>query len=498
MVKEEPRVLSDNEVGGDFSDTDILVDTEVDGGGRGALNAGVEELEPLRHVSVKTCNRRPNAAERKINGTRSCPSLDGDNRPAEGARRQPSAADNDALHAAATVALAAAARDNAKSRPSKKISGYSFHSTARLLLPAPPPKAAMSPANAVRIAPATAVRISASAAVDIRSPPAVGVSPTPAVGICPPPAVGIAPPAAAGTASRCASQPAARTAAAPTHMLYRAPAPAPASAPAQPLEPVSEKLEVRKRSSRAKVNTRQVRTCGKDGCPRRPSFGYPGDARASWCAAHKAEGQADITSRRCESEGCTRIPSFRHNGDKGSRFCAAHKEPGMEDYHRDKRRCIHPPGCNRNPSFGFKGGKRTSCAAHRSAGMVNLNIVKCRGPNCSLTPYFGLPGTVPTFCASHKEPGMKNVVSRRCQAADCDRIPSYGWDGTGTKATFCARHKIDGMVNVRHPRCAYEDCRRQPGFGEPGGKVAVYCKEHKAASMVDVKNNYVKKKARDG
>lgn len=489
VKKEEPLSLACHEVDGDSSDTDIVVDMDDGGGDVGALGAGVEEMETLRQVSVKTGNHPRNAAEKKTNGKRPCSFVGDGNRPAGKARRRPSAADNETLDAAATVAVTAAARDHhANSCSSTKNCGRSPHSAAWLLLPPPPSKPAITSSTAVLTSPSTAVGICPPPAVGISLPPAVGISP-------PPPAVGIAPPAV-GRASGRVSPPAARKVGAPTHMLYRAPAPAPASSPSQPLHPVGENIATRKGAPSVKKNARPARTCGKAGCLRRPSFGYPGDVRPSWCAAHKAEGQVDITSRRCESGGCSRIPSFRHSGDKGSRFCAAHKEPGMEDYHRDKRRCLHPPGCNRNPSFGMKGGKRTSCATHRSAGMVNLNIVKCRGPNCSLTPYFGFPGTSPSFCASHQEPGMKNVVSRRCQAADCDRIPSYGWDGTGTKASFCAPHKIDGMVNVRHPRCTHPDCRRQPGFGLPGGKIALFCKEHKGPDMVDVKNNYVKRKAR--
>lgn len=98
-----------------------------------------------------------------------------------------------------------------------------------------------------------------------------------------------------------------------------------------------------------------------------------GGARPSRCALHKLGGQEDITSRRCDSEGCNKIPSFHLPGDKEKRrFCAAHKPPGFVDYHLAKRRCIVAPAgvraCNRSSSFGFKGGKRISCAQHKQKG----------------------------------------------------------------------------------------------------------------------------------
>lgn len=244
------------------------------------------------------------------------------------------------------------------------------------------------------------------------------------------------------------------------------------------------------------VVARQARRCGDNNCLRRPSFGYPGDSRASWCVAHKTEGHVDVTSRRCDREGCIRIPSFRHRGEQRSRFCAAHKEPGMHDYHKDTRRCIQSPGCGRTPSFGFNGGKRISCATHKSEGMENLNTTKCQGAGCKLTPYFGLPGSAPTFCKKHTGQGMINLISHRCEDRSCRQIPSYGWESGRSKAKFCSKHRVEGMVNVRHPRCAHGDCRRQPGFGKAGGQRGVYCKEHKEAGMVDLKNNYVKKKER--
>lgn len=255
----------------------------------------------------------------------------------------------------------------------------------------------------------------------------------------------------------------------------------------------------RSKGGRAAQSTCRLTTCRRSGCPRRPSFGDPGDSKASWCASHKKDGQIDVTSRRCEHEGCDRIPSFRYIGTKGSRFCAKHKLPGMADYHRDARNCKMGEGCTRNPSFGFKGEKRISCAEHKQKGMINLNIVHCHAPGgCKLTPGFAMRGNPPTFCARHKGEGMVNVVSKRCQDDECDRIPSYGWDVDGAKAAFCATHKEEGMVNVRHPRCAEDGCRRQPGFGKAGGKLAVFCKEHKKPDMVDVKNLYAKRKKKKG
>ncbi|CAM9180175.1 unnamed protein product [Ectocarpus fasciculatus] len=257
--------------------------------------------------------------------------------------------------------------------------------------------------------------------------------------------------------------------------------------------PKQEEGSARAIGSRAKTCD-QVEVDGSK-CPRRPSFGLPGDKRASRCASHKLEGHEDITSRRCDKEGCSRIPSFRQpGGNSRIRFCAAHKPPGYEDYHKGARSCRVAPGgfnaCNRSSSFGFKGGKRISCAQHKQKGMINLNTPRCRGPECYLTPYFGLRGATPTYCSKHKQEGMINVISKRCEDESCDRIPSYNYDMVGAKAVYCNAHKAKGMVNVRHPRCADPDCKRQPSFGKAGGKTAVYCVVHKEPNMVDVVNNY--------
>lgn len=235
---------------------------------------------------------------------------------------------------------------------------------------------------------------------------------------------------------------------------------------------------------------RRVRTCSIEACPRRPSFGYAADKVANRCGSHRLEGQVDVTSRRCAHPGCPRIPSYRRVGEKGSTYCAAHKEAGMEDYHRVNRRCQNPGGCNRNPSFGFAGCKRTRCAKHKVEGMTNLNVMPCRENGCKRGPNFALPGKAPSYCAQHKKEGMVNVVSRRCEHPSCDRIPSYGAEDGKRKAVFCKQHKSDDMVNVRHRRCAQSGCTRQPGFGPAGSKLAVYCKAHKEDSMVDVVNNY--------
>ncbi|CAM9849892.1 unnamed protein product [Scytosiphon promiscuus] len=281
---------------------------------------------------------------------------------------------------------------------------------------------------------------------------------------------------------------------------YNNPAPYPSStsAPATLVPKTEEGTGV------SRVMSSRIKTCdqkGSDGrvCPRRPSFGFPGDMRATRCASHKLDGHEDIVSRRCDGEGCDRIPSFRLPGDKENRrFCAAHKLPGFEDYHKTGRSCrVAPEGahaCNRSSSFGFEGGKRISCAQHKQKGMINLNSPGCRQPGCNLTPGFGMRGTAAIYCSKHKKANMINVISKRCENESCDRIPSYNYDAVGAKAIYCNTHKTEGMINVRHPRCANPECKRQPSFGKAGQKVAVFCVEHKEPQMVDVKNNYGKRK----
>ena len=80
------------------------------------------------------------------------------------------------------------------------------------------------------------------------------------------------------------------------------------------------------------------------------------------------------------------------------------------------KRCDHPAGCMKQPSFGMPGSKAgIRCTAHKEPGMVNLVSRHCDHPEgCMKQPSFGLPGaTTATRCTIHKDFCMEKVKRKR-------------------------------------------------------------------------------------
>ena len=86
------------------------------------------------------------------------------------------------------------------------------------------------------------------------------------------------------------------------------------------------------------------------------------------------------------------------------------------------RRCSHPDGCSKVPSYGFPSeGKQsaTRCASHREPGMEDVVNKRCQHPDgCAKRLLFGHPGEAPTRCASHQDPGMQSVRKRKGAEGD--------------------------------------------------------------------------------
>ena len=142
--------------------------------------------------------------------------------------------------------------------------------------------------------------------------------------------------------------------------------------------------------------------------------------------------QVDVYSKRCQEPGCRKHPSFGFPGGK-TQFCLEHKSADMVCYQYTcllihlvhaalcDQQCLHDgvycncvlrclqvnvvakhcqePGCTKQPSFGFPGGKAQFCAEHKSADMVCRPGVCIRG--CTLADWavpiagFAIDG----FCA---------------------------------------------------------------------------------------------------
>jgi hypothetical protein len=68
----------------------------------------------------------------------------------------------------------------------------------------------------------------------------------------------------------------------------------------------------------------------------------------------------------------------------------------------------------------------------------------------------------------------------------CGKYAIYG-EPNGN-AIFCKDHKTTSMIDVKNKRCEADGCQKCPTYNEPGETVAKFCKDHKTTSMIDVKN----------
>jgi EsV-1-7 cysteine-rich motif len=51
---------------------------------------------------------------------------------------------------------------------------------------------------------------------------------------------------------------------------------------------------------------------------------------------------------------------------------------------------------------------------------------------------------------------------------------------------FCKTHKEAHMVDVKNKKCEYNDCRKRASFGYKNDQVPLFCREHIGSGMVNV------------
>jgi hypothetical protein len=147
--------------------------------------------------------------------------------------------------------------------------------------------------------------------------------------------------------------------------------------------------------------------------------------------------------------------------------------------------------CGITACFGYKNGKATCCARHKTDEMVNVVDVLCL--ECDKRAMYNLPGkTGGIYCINHKKDGMINVKGKRCEfiynnGIRCYTIPIYNKDGE-QKGKFCIEHKEPDMVNVVGKRCETEGCKCIAQFNMNGEQKGKFCSQHKTVEMVDVKH----------
>ena len=187
--------------------------------------------------------------------------------------------------------------------------------------------------------------------------------------------------------------------------------------------------------------------------------------------------QVDVVSPRCQGPGCMKLASFGFPGGR-KEFCLEHKSADMVSYQcpcllicfvcaalcdqQCLQDCVH-------------------CDSPLRCLQVDVQAKPCQEPGCKKQASCGFPGGKTQFCAEHKSADM---VCHRCscllihfvQAALCDQQCLQD----GVHCNFVPRCL---QVDVYSKRCQEPGCKKQAYFGFPGDK-RQFCLEHKSADMV--------------
>lgn len=120
------------------------------------------------------------------------------------------------------------------------------------------------------------------------------------------------------------------------------------------------------------MSTSNAYSCTEEGCTKIPSFNFKGMKRGIFCASHAKAGMENVKDKKCREMNCSKIPSFNYNESSKALFCATHKKDGMINVRSKKSRPkCSSPGCNKQPSFSFK-GRPSFCQTHKTPGMINV------------------------------------------------------------------------------------------------------------------------------
>ena len=73
----------------------------------------------------------------------------------------------------------------------------------------------------------------------------------------------------------------------------------------------------------------------------------------------------------------------------------------------------------------------------------------------------------------------------KCIETGCKTVSCFGI--TKGEVLYCKKHKRAEMIDVKNRICNFEGCTTTcPAFGEKGG-IGTHCKKHKSENMIDVK-----------
>ena len=132
------------------------------------------------------------------------------------------------------------------------------------------------------------------------------------------------------------------------------------------------------------------KTCCREGCSKRPSFGLAESRKAEFCSQHARNGMVNVVSKTCCREGCSKQPSFGLAGSRKAEFCSKHAGDGM--VHVRSKTCCRE-GCSKRALLGMAGSRKAEfCSQHAGDGMINLRYGEKKR---SVTCHFEEPVTRP-------------------------------------------------------------------------------------------------------
>lgn len=199
----------------------------------------------------------------------------------------------------------------------------------------------------------------------------------------------------------------------------------------------------------------------------------------------------------CGHEGCSKAPSFGFPGGERS-ACSAHKRPGMQylkhEAGTDKAQAHVPRGLDYAPSV-----QREPASTTGRTEAVGAKKKQCRHAECTKAPSFGFPNEERLFCSAHKRPGMEYLAGagehHRGGAGDAltqamDHVPKgLNYHHSSDRRSAPSHASAAGTAVAGGVHCQEGECTKAPSYGwpgVPGGKpdIPVMCAMHKRPAMV--------------
>lgn len=185
------------------------------------------------------------------------------------------------------------------------------------------------------------------------------------------------------------------------------------------------------------------KTCDYNNCDIKPTFGRV-DEKPIRCQKHKEADMIDLVSKKCYFDGCNKNPSLGYEQGKPI-SCLEHKKENMFNV-KDKK-CDNL-NCQIIATFNYINECPLKCKIHALPGMIDVTAIRCS--NCDTIAGFGLPGNPATSCAKHKTIGMISHPSKKCTAKNCNNPAIYGIK----TQIHCEDHKKTNEYNLIEKECS--------------------------------------------